>query len=281
MGEINHLDIGFMQGRLSDIKDQKIQQFPYDNWSNEFYLAKKNNFTKIEWTIDLETLPLNPIYSKEGRNEIIYYKDKYNIKIESLTGDLFMQKPFWKNIGSNQKVLKNLFLKTINCSKKVGIKYIILPLVDNGSISNSHQERVLVSFLKSIQKKLRENKQKILFETDFPPLKNLRFIKKFNPNFFGINYDTGNSAHKGFNNQKELKLLFQYIKNIHIKDRLLNRGTVPLGKGNYKFDTFFRFIKKNKYKGNLILQTARSKNKNHLKNLIKYRNFVIKKFNNS
>ena len=125
MGEINHFDIGFMQGRLSDIKDQKIQQFPYDNWSNEFYLAKKNNFTKIEWTIDLETLPLNPIYSKEGRNEIVYYKNKYNIKIESLTGDLFMQKPFWKNIGFNQKVLKNLFLETINCAKKVGIKYIM------------------------------------------------------------------------------------------------------------------------------------------------------------
>ena len=44
LDEINNLDIGFMQGRLSDIKDQKIQQFPYDNWSNEFYLAKKNFF---------------------------------------------------------------------------------------------------------------------------------------------------------------------------------------------------------------------------------------------
>ena len=38
-------NIGFMQGRLSDIKDQKIQQFPYDNWSNEFHLAKKNKST--------------------------------------------------------------------------------------------------------------------------------------------------------------------------------------------------------------------------------------------
>ena len=135
-----------MQEGLVILKIKRSNSF-HDNSSND--LLSKNNFTKIEWTIDLETLPLNPIYSKEGRNEIVYYKNKYNIKIESLTGDLFMQKPFWKNIGFNQKVLKNLFLETINCAKKVGIKYIILPLVDNGSISNSNQES---SCLKSIQK---------------------------------------------------------------------------------------------------------------------------------
>ena len=37
----------------------------------------------------------------------------------------------------------------------------------------------------------------IFFETDFSPSENLNFIKSFDNNKFGLNYDTGNSAHLG------------------------------------------------------------------------------------
>ena len=35
----NFNNIGFMQGRLSNLIDNKIQSFPWNNWENEFKIA--------------------------------------------------------------------------------------------------------------------------------------------------------------------------------------------------------------------------------------------------
>lgn len=51
--------------------------------------------------------------------------------------------------------------------------------------------------------------------------------------------------------------------------------TTRLGSGNWKYKEFFNFIKKINYKGLFILQTARSKNKDHLKELIINRTFIL------
>ena len=97
-------------------------------------------------------------------------------------------------------------------------------------------------------------------------------MKKLN-NKFGINYDTGNSASLGFDFDEEKKYM-KYIYNIHIKDRKFRGPSVRLGKGDFDFKNFFLYLKKFNYKGNLILQTARSRN--HVREIILNRKFVEK-----
>ena len=181
---------------------------------------------------------------------------KYNFKILSLTGDCFMQKPFWKANGQKRNKLQNDFLNIIKESGKLGIRLIILPLVDNGKIKNQKQEEILINFVKKIYPTLRSNKIKILFESDFEPKKYLKFIKKFDYEFVGINYDTGNSASYGFDPDEEISLYGKYIDNVHIKDRFYKGNTVPLGEGNVDFQTIFEKLKQIKYK-------AKSKNGGH------------------
>ena len=43
--------IGFMQGRLVDQIDGKIQAFPWQEWELEFPIAAKLGLKKMEWTI--------------------------------------------------------------------------------------------------------------------------------------------------------------------------------------------------------------------------------------
>ena len=267
--------IGFMQGRLSPVQGKKIQFFPWKNWRKEFHIGKKLNFKILEWTIDSKKLYSNPLMSKDGQKEIKKLCSKYNFKIKSLTGDCFMQKPFWKNNIKKRIKLQKDFLNVIIQSSKVGIKFIVLPLVDKGKIENRKQEKIVVKFLKEITPILRSNKMKILFETDFKPKKYLKFIKNFNKNFFGINYDTGNSAAYGFNPNQEISLYGKYIDNVHIKDRIYNGATVPLGEGNVDFLSVVKKLKRIKYKGNFILQTARSKKNQHTQVVKEYRNFII------
>jgi len=268
--------IGFMQGRLSSIEGKKIQSFPWKNWKKEFQKGSKLNFEILEWTLDFRKLYSNPLMTGDGQKKIKSLCSKYNFKILSLTGDCFMQKPFWKIDLARRIRLQKDFLNIINESSKMGIRFIVLPLVDNGKIENQKQEMILTNFLRKIYPILRLNRIKILFETDFEPKKYLKFIKNFNREFFGINYDTGNSASYGFNPDEEISLYGKYIDNVHIKDRVYKGNTVPLGEGNADFCTIFRKLKQIKYKGNFILQAARAKNNQHVFVIKKYRDFTLK-----
>ncbi len=249
--------IGFMQGRIIGSENKKfIQFFPSKNWINEFRIAKKNHIRNVELTANLENLIDNPVYNENLIKKYFVEKKKNRIIADSLTCDFFMQKPFFKLRKENSEIHKKILEKIIKTSQKIGIKKFVLPLVDNSSIKNKIQENKLRKYLTSrkFQTILRKNSL-ILFESDFEPKKLLNFIKKFKSKKFGINYDSGNSAALNYKFKDEIKY-FNYVKNIHIKDRLLSGQTVDLGKGNADLLGLTDYIKKKKYRGNLILQTA-------------------------
>lgn len=269
-------NIGFMQGRLSPVINKRIQIFPHKNWKNEFKKANEIGFSLIEWTIDTETLKNNPLFYKGKLKEILNLKKKYNFRIESLTLDYLMENPIWKKY--EKKIFLN-FKKIIENSAKIGIKNLIVPLVDKGSIKSNKELKNLHKICKSIEKLLAKNKQRVLFEIDLPPSKVKNFILKFNKKLFGINYDLGNSASLNFDVSEEFKFYSNHIFNIHIKDRKLFGNTVALGKGNANLKKFFFELNKTKYKGNFILQTARSKSSNHARDLKKYKSLLEKEIN--
>ncbi len=267
-----------MQGRLSSMIGNKIQAFPTKNWSKEFKIAKSIGMNLMEWTIDQKNLYKNPLLTEQGRKKIKLLTRKFGIKIKSLTGDCFMQAPFWKSKNYKRLRLQNDFINIVQASSKVGIKKIVLPLVDNGSIKNSKQKAIVINFMKNIVKILKKNDQMILFELDMNPKKVKDFIEKLNPKFFGINYDIGNSSSLGYDPREEFASYGRRIKNIHIKDRIYKGPSVKLGQGNANFEKVFSLSDKNKYKGNYILQTARAKDNRSHSEEIKQNLKVIKKW---
>ncbi len=266
------MKIGFMQGRLIDSeKKNTIQFFPQKNWKKEINIAKNLKFNLMEWTIDLINIKKNPLYSKKQTIELkkILKINKFNV--HSVTCDFFMQKPFFKE--NKKKKYLSLLKKIIINSQIIGIRYIVIPLVDNSSLRNENQEKILVKEMNSFAKILKKN-NKILFEIDYKPNKIKNFITKFGKKF-GINYDTGNSAGLDYKFEDE-KYYFKYVYNIHIKDRKKYGTTVRLGKGNWEPKKFFKYLKKIKYKNNLILQTARAKNNNHINEILLNLKFIKK-----
>jgi len=252
-------NIGITQGRMvPSEKKNRIQYFPIKNWKKEMRLMKKNKIQILEWTINFEKINQNPLLDKNKLEEIITLKEKLKIKIPSVTCDFFMEQPFFKK--KNTLTLKYL-KKIIKNGKKIGVKFFVLPLVDKSSIKSAKQEKEIIIKLKKFKNYL-DNDQKILFEIDYEPKKVKKFISNFDKKF-GINYDSGNSASKGYLIQNE-KIYFNKVYNIHIKDRVLNGKTVRLGNGDCNFKALFTYLKNIKYKRNLILQTARSKTKHIL-----------------
>ena len=267
--------IGFMQGRLSPLVDGRIQAFPWNSWQEEFAEAEHFQFRLMEWTLDQERLYENPLLTTSGQIEINYLRQKHGVEIASLTGDCFMQSPFWKTEGPERTELKNNFRAVARACSAVGITIMVLPLVDNGRIETRAQEDVLVEALQREVGLLKVLGVKVGFESDFGPAELVRFIDRLDPALFGINYDIGNSASLGMNPAEEIGSYGHRIVNVHIKDRELGGTTVPLGNGSADFKTVFADLTRVGYRGNYILQTARAGDGEHAAVLCCYRDMVV------
>ena len=267
--------IGFMQGRLSKQINGKIQAFPVTEWREEFFTANKLGFSLMEWTLDSDLLDKNPLMTEKGRQEIKELSSEFDLSIESVTGDCFMQKPFYKNSGSFRQDYIYDFFNVVNSCALLKIKLIVIPLVDNGSIENEYQEDSLFDAIYNIADILKSEKINLAFESDLDPLKLKKFIDRYDNTIAGINYDIGNSASSGFDPLDEFFHYGHRIINVHVKDRLYNGTTVPLGEGNANFSLVFNKLKDYKYNGNYILQTARCPFGMHSDVLIKYKNMVL------
>ncbi|WP_440679471.1 sugar phosphate isomerase/epimerase family protein [Candidatus Pelagibacter sp. HIMB1517] len=257
--------IGFMQGRLvPSEKSGVLQSFPWNNWTKEFFFARKLGLNLMEWTIDYHNFYKNPLINNNQHYKIKNLEKKYNVKVASVTCDFYMQKPYTAaKTKYLKKEIKKKIYKIIYSCKQLSIKNIIIPLVDNSSIKKISDEKKTINFFLQFSEELKKTKTKILFEIDYHPNKLIKFIKKFNMHF-GINYDTGNSCSLGYKIKNEKKY-FKWVHNIHIKDRLFKGKTVRLGKGNCNFSSFFKTLKKLNYNKNLILQTAKTQKKKEIK----------------
>lgn len=268
--------IGFMQGRLSALVDGKIQAFPWNEWRQEFPRAKALGLGRMEWTIDQERLRENPLMTEAGRGEILRLSLQNAIEIRSLTGDCFMQAPFWKAAGQAQEALATDLDLVLASSAALGIEFVVIPLVDNGKIETAEQEEILLRRLLDRSASLLRQRVKIVFESDLRPAELARFIVKLPAESFGINYDIGNSAALGYDCGEEIAAYAPRILNVHVKDRLRGGTTVALGTGAAELAKAIRQIESSGYSGQYILQTARAADSDHAGALARYRDMAVR-----
>jgi hexulose-6-phosphate isomerase len=268
-----NINIGIMQGRLSPMVNNQIQSFPYEYWKNEFKIASKNNIHSIEWIIDEYK---NPITDDTQIPEIKKLSSKYNVKINALCCDFFMNNLLFRISKDEQRKNTLVLKKLIKNAHTLNIKILEIPLVDSSSMKNEKEENELITNLKEIVQDAKNLGVLIGLETDYNPQKILKLLKKIDDDNIVLNYDTGNSASLGFDPIEELATIGKHIKNIHIKDRKLHGSTMPFGEGDVNFDLFFSTLKDIGYKGDLILQGARIKNEKPEITCVKYRDFVMK-----
>jgi L-ribulose-5-phosphate 3-epimerase len=266
--------IAFMQGRLSPQVNGLIQAFPWSHWQTEFSLAEQIGLGLMEWTLDQDDIYENPLLTVDGQMEIRRLCKSHAIKIPSLTGDCFMQAPFWKATGKLGAALKKDFMAIATACNAVGISVIVVPLVDNGRLENLEQENQLIQFLEAQSDFFASNQLQVIFESDFRPTELARFINRLDTAIFGINYDIGNSAALGYDPVEEFVAYGHRVVNVHIKDRVLGGSTVPLATGCANFNRVFEELKRVHYHGNFVLQTARALDGNHSSLLARYRDMT-------
>lgn len=250
--------IGYMQGRLCPMVDGKIQAFPWRDWRTEFPAAQRLGIGLMEWTLDHERLFENPLMTEQGRDEIRDLSSRYGLRVGSLTGDIFMQAPFWKATGAAREELLAEFDEVLDACASLGMRIVVVPLVDNGAMSSPEDEAAVVAAVTARAERLRRDRLIVAFECDYPPADLARFVERLPADIAGVNFDIGNSAALGYDAAEEIAAYGGRIVNVHIKDRVLGGTTVPLGSGNADIPRVLRLLVSHGYRGSFILQTARA-----------------------
>jgi hexulose-6-phosphate isomerase len=267
--------IGFMQGRLSPRIGGKIQAFPWPYWRDEFPLGQSLGFARMEWTLDHHDLAANPLMTAEGQAEIQALSARHKLAVSSITGDCFMQAPFWKTVGGARTALVETAADIIRAAAAVGAGILVVPLVDDGALTTGAEEDALAEGLRSLTPLLRERGVRIAFESDYAPAALAALVARFPADVAGINFDIGNSASLGWSPKAEVPLIAPRLINVHVKDRLPGGTTVALGQGAADLPQVFDLLRDAAYDGFLILQTARAEDDDHLGAARRYRDRVL------
>jgi L-ribulose-5-phosphate 3-epimerase len=253
---MNHL-IGVMQGRLVPKFLGRYQAHPINYWKDEFAIAKDSGLDCIEFILDYSDAHLNPLLKKYGVDEILSISEKTGIVTTTVCADYFMAAPLHSLDESvaNQsiKILRELLVS----SERLGITDIIIPCVDQSSLSSFEAVGRLVNKVRPMLDIAGKAGINLNLETDLGPHDFFELLEKFDSKHVTVNYDIGNSAAMGFDSIEELDAYGDRITDIHIKDRTLNGSSVILGQGNANFELFFQKLKEFNYKGPFIMQAYR------------------------
>ena len=147
--------------------------------------------------------------------------------------------------------------KLVENSAYLGIKNVVIPLVDESSIKDFWENKELNESFVKIMHIFEEFNIEASFELDLAPKDIVTFINNIGSNKAKINYDIGNSAAHGYNIYEELSSYGHLINDIHLKDRAYKGGPVFFGTGKAEFGVLFDYIYETKFRGPIVMQSYR------------------------
>lgn len=255
---MSKLKIGISQGRLIKSPKNQLQWFPGEKWREEFLIANKIGLNHIELLAELKHNPNNPIWTKEGRDQLKKYSHKYKIQNYSACFDYLIENP----INFDFSIKSDLFIYSknfIDACSELNIKAIILPLLGVNDLKKS-KLKILTRFLEAIAPYAFEKNIFIAIESLAAPDLIIKLLEDFLKYKSGCVYDTGNRVLLSNNQEEDILRLSNFINHIHIKDKNLKNENVILGHGIVDFESIFSAIFKINYKGTLTMETNRGEN---------------------
>ena len=248
---------GIMEGRLVPPEDGRFQCFPRNQWESEFAHAAKVPFDYIEWVYDLYGHDVNPLGNPAGIEHQKRLIESTGVCIRSVCADYFMDKPLLR--CGEQELDERLqeLARILRNGRAVGVNRVVIPFVDASAIRSTEDVVAVQDALKAAMQFADETRVEIHLETSLGPAEFAKLLDCIPHPRLRVNYDSGNSASLGYSPANEFAAYGDRIGSVHIKDRALNGGTVPLGAGNADFPALFSCLEKIEYRGDFTLQVAR------------------------
>ena len=245
-----------MQGRLSAPDAGRFQSFPRAAWQTEIALAPTIPLRGIEWIFDVHGVGVNPLETAAGRASLCDLLRAHRVMIESVCADYFMDRPLVDGHTPQEASVTTLRWLMNTCGE-MSIRRIVLPFVDASRITDERAAAATLDVLHGVLPDAEAAGVELHLETDLSPVVFRDLLRDIQHPLVKVNYDSGNSAALGYRSADEFAAYGERIGSIHIKDRVLGGGTVPLGYGQADFAMLRSAIIDSDFAGGFVLQVAR------------------------
>ncbi len=225
--------LGVMQGRFTHKGGFYPQDFPKDNWENEFYIAQAQRLDCLEWMFNSECFQENPIWTECGQKRIQEVIASSGVTISSVCANYFMKKGIC-DTGSIE-VMKRL----IDACNILGIRQVILPLFEASAEITTVQ---ISEVLFEIGELVSRSKIRICIESDLPAIQQKRLCDLAEGDKTGICYDLGNAAGNGCDYVSDILAIGDRLFELHIKDKQPGGSSVMLGSGSVELERVFHVL---------------------------------------
>lgn len=249
--------LGMMEGRLLPPEAGRLQSFPRDRWAEEFELAKQVPLSYIEWIYDGYGADVNPLMHDVPRLQALIAGS--GVAVRSICADYFMEVPFVRCTDAERTQRRELLIELLGKAQAIGAGRVVIPFVDNAQIRTASELDIVVSVLEKTIPAARLLDVELHLETALDPSAFATLLERLEDPLVKVNYDTGNSSSLGYRPKDELAAYGARIGSVHIKDRKVGAGSVPLGTGDTDFAAFFASLRRLRYAGDFTLQAARSR----------------------
>ncbi len=246
-----------MQGRLTRPVHDQLQAFPLAGWQQEFPNAAAGGIGAIEWIYDSSSAGVNPMETVEGIATIRALSAEHGVGVRSVCADYFMEFPLIRATDGDRLQRIDQLISLIGKAREAGIRRIVLPFVDASAIHDAADRDAVIDSLMRVMPAARAAEIEIHLETSLGPDDFAALLARIPDPLVKVNYDSGNSASLGYRPAEEFAAYGERIGSVHVKDRLLGGGSVPLGTGDADLEAVFKGLRRLNYGGDLVLQVAR------------------------
>lgn len=249
--------IAIMQGRLVPPFEDRIQCFPRDRWREEFAFAALAGLDAIEWIYDLHGVDVNPINDDAGLALLSALTTETGITVRSVCADYFMEMPLLRASAAQVSERTGVLAWLLTRCARMGASRVVLPFVDASSIESGAELKQVANILTSMLPTVEATGVELHLETSLGPDRFADLLARVPHPMIRVNYDSGNSASLGYAPRAEFDAYGDRVGSVHIKDRVMGGGTVPLGTGDADLEALFDCLAVVGYPGDFVLQVAR------------------------
>lgn len=247
------LDFGTTQGRLVKPWNGELQCFPQELWRQELDHARSAGLRYVEWLVERQLNPRNPIWTEEGLAAIRAGFLESGLRPYSIIDDFLID----HDLRTDPNALERCLL-LISQAGHVGFQLLVVPLFEASDATTSAPEAFLRPILKISERAARSG-MRVCLETVVPGREMLDWLDVLADPNISVCFDTGNRAAAGHDICADIRLLGSHISHVHIKDKNAAGANVFLGTGLVDFSAVFRALAEVGYEGAFTFETLRGK----------------------
>jgi len=243
--------IGIMQGRLVPSATGELECSVGSRWREEFSIAATLGLSHIELVADRAVDLGNPIWSDDGRDQIVAVAEGAGVHLASLCVNESLATPF-----RDVDLALDLANRLAPVVTGLHLSTVVLPLLEASDL-RALDWADAARCVSLVAEQLSDCGTRLVLELGIPAVDSAQFLGRCASMPIGLCYDVGNATALRFDAAAELRTLGPSVWHLHAKDKSAAGENVRFGTGKVPFVSVMAALADQGFAGLITMEATR------------------------